>query len=107
MSTKFNVIFDNGGGTTLQTAKFCHCYDSPTQAARDVKTLLDGGDTSDWDGNEPEGRMTYDYNTERNGGYLWQNENDVKAIVKAGEVSATYGYNFREFYRALGVEVLE
>jgi hypothetical protein len=110
MATDFDVIFDNGGGTTLQTDDgFAHYYDDAAQAANDVKVLLDGGDTSDWDGNEEEDgcRMEYDYDDERNGGYLWHSRADVERIVKAGllEYADQFGYNSHEFYRALGVNI--
>ena len=109
MATKFSVIFDNGGGTTLQTAKFCHNYDTGAQAAVDVKVLLDGGNTSDWDGNEPSCRMAYDYNEARNGGYSWHYDSDVKRIVKAGKLTQrdSFGRNCESFYQALGVTVPE
>ena len=56
---QFDVIFDNGGGTTLQIGKrgYVHHYDTAEQAARDVKVLLDGGNANDWEGNEPQFRI--------------------------------------------------
>ena len=109
MATKFDVIFDNGGGTTLQVGKrgFVHHYDDPTQAAQDVKILLDGGNTTDWDGNEPQSRMSYDMDMERNGGYKWHDQSDVKRIVKAGKLERPWGHNMENFYDALGVKVPE
>ena len=109
MATKFNVIFDNGGGTTLQVGKrgFVHNYDNPTQAAEDVKVLLADDNTDGWEGNEPECRMEYDYDVERNGGYQWHSQNEIKAAMKTGKIESSYGYNMREFYKALGVEVEE
>ena len=107
MSKKFFVIFDNGGGTTLQVGKrgFVHHYDDPTQAAQDVKALLDTDDTRHWEGNEPACRMDYDANLERSGGYCWHSQDDVKYIVKAGVLSNPWGYNGRKFYESLGVRV--
>ena len=109
----FEVIFDNGGGTMLQTEDgFVHHYDYPDQAAEDVKVLLDGGNTSDWEGNEVEyGVMEYDCDTERNGGYRWHTARMVREIVSRGVLN--YGddgagwHNAEEFYRTLGVEVPE
>ena len=111
MATKFAVIFDNGGGTTLQVGKrgFVHNYDYADQAARDVKVLIDDGNTNGWDGNQPECRMEYDADMERNGGYHWHNQDDVRRIVKAGKlgVGEQFGHNMREFYKSLGVDVEE
>ncbi len=52
----FELLFDNGGGITLITANYCHSYDRPDWAAADVVGILDGANTSNWDGNEPEFR---------------------------------------------------
>lgn len=107
MSKKFYVIFDNGGGTTLQVGKrgFVHHYDYPDQAARDVKVLLETGTTYGWEGHEPEGRMEYDFDMERNGGYQWHSEADIKKAIKDRKVERSYGYNMEKFYETLGVEV--
>jgi hypothetical protein len=111
MTKKFNVIFDNGGGVTLQVGKrgFVHNYDNPKQAAEDVKVLLETSDTSDWEGNEPECRMDYDFEMERNGGYRWHNQDDVKTILKDKVLgyNRNFGYNMSEFYSVLGVEIEE
>jgi hypothetical protein len=53
---KFEMLFDNGGGILLLTADYCHSYDRPTWAADDAAKLLDGANTGDWDGNQPEYR---------------------------------------------------
>ena len=107
MAKKFDVFFDNGGGITLQLKRYCHHYDDPIQAADDVRQLIAGADTADWDGNDPEGRIVYDLETEMNGGYKWHDQDEVKAIVKAGNIADNYGYNMDTFYRALGVTVGE
>lgn len=109
MATKFNVIFDNGGGTTLQVGKrgFVHNYDNAGQCAEDVKVLLADGNTKDWEGDEPECRTEFDFDIERNGGYQWHNQDEIKAAIKSGKIDASYGYNMHNFYKALGVEVEE
>jgi len=109
MATKFNVIFDNGGGTTLQVGKrgFVHNYDNARRCAEDVKVLLADGSTNGWEGDEPECRMEYSYDIERNGGYQWHSQDDIKKAIKAGEIKQSYGYNMQEFYTALGVNVIE
>lgn len=54
--TSFEIIFDNGGGATLQVngTEYVHNYDDMQQLADDVRTLVDGANVADWDGNEPE-----------------------------------------------------
>ena len=64
----FSVIFDNSGGITLQhpagggRKRFSHHYydgfNYEQRAAGDVKILLGGGDTADWDGNDPKAYET-------------------------------------------------
>lgn len=68
----WRVIFDNGGGITLQMeGTFAHRYDDPHHAAVDFAIYL-GGDCniSDWDGHS-EDAMDLDPTDEeiRNGGY--------------------------------------
>lgn len=63
------LIFDNGGGITLQTDSFVHSYDDAQQVARDALAILNGDDTSLWEGNEPECRIDPTDHDIRNGGY--------------------------------------
>ena len=101
----FDVIFDNGGGTTLQTHRYCHHYSSPEQAAKDVLLLLRGdGNTADWDGDEPEHREEYDSEIERNGGWRWMSRREIEAILQRGRLDTSWG-NQRDFFGALGVGV--
>jgi hypothetical protein len=61
-ATKMTVIFDNGGGTTLQirndghsgNLKFGHYYDDPKYAANDFFEFLEDGCTCGWEGSEDE-----------------------------------------------------
>lgn len=59
---KIDILLDNGGGIQLQTAQYCHSYEGPRiaeQCADDIRAFFDsGGDTSDWDNNQPEYRRT-------------------------------------------------
>ena len=102
----FELIFGNGGGVTLQTEEYCHFYDYPERAAEDVKDLIEGSDTEDWEGNEEEARMEYDYDVECNGGYRWLSQYDVAEILKAGQIDTPWG-NMRTFFSALGCTVVE
>lgn len=80
--TNFDLIFDNGGGITLQTTEFCHHFNGlEKEAAECVSELLDGSWPDGWEGNEPEHRMEYDHEMERNGGYNWLTSNDVMEVV--------------------------
>jgi len=54
--TKFEMLFDNGGGILLITDSYCHSYDRAGDAAQDVAELLAGASTDNWDGNQPEYR---------------------------------------------------
>lgn len=105
MSTNFVVIFDNGGGTTLQTARFVHHYEEGCDCAADVRRLIAGENTADWEGNEPIGRMSYNHDEERNGGYCWHYREDVLRIFANGilDDKEAWGRNCESFYRALGV----
>jgi len=73
-SRDFEIIFDNGGGATLQVGFFddyVHHYDDMAQLAQDVAALVGGTDVSDWEGNEPECLITDDeyFKHSPNGGY--------------------------------------
>jgi len=72
----FDLIFDNGGGITIQTSDYAHTYDSAKQAAEDMHAILDGADPAKdgWAGNELDNGvepMSYEPDVERNGGYRW------------------------------------
>jgi hypothetical protein len=110
----FDLIFDNGGGITLQTADgYRHNYDDPVEVANDVNALLGGNDYADaWDGNEAEDYevMTYDAEVERNGGYRWLTRAEIVEIIAGGEYPAgsyqsVFGYNDANFFQAMGVAV--
>jgi len=51
---KGKIIFDNGGGTTLQLPGYAHWYSDSHQAARDLADYLNGAEVRDWVDNEPE-----------------------------------------------------
>lgn len=67
------VIFDNGGGTTVQMSEgdcsWAHHYADAEQAAGDVRDALENGFGS-FDGDEPEAAALVPTDNEiRNGGY--------------------------------------
>lgn len=96
----FAVIFDNGGGITLQSDGYVHYYDDPAQAATDVTAILADNSTDDWEGHDPESRIDYNYEDVRNGGYRWMDRTDVESAIASPEVTDS-GYAFREFFAAL------
>lgn len=64
------VIFDNGGGATLQLGKFAHYYQDMSQSAEDVAVYLKDGNTDGWDGYEEDAaELNPSYEDIRNGGY--------------------------------------
>ena len=92
----FEIFFHNNGSATFQTAEFVHCYDDMDQMAADFVEYQKTGNTSEWEGNEPEFRVAYSSETERNGGYLcvtdgcWADLDDERG-----------GYNVSRFVAAL------
>lgn len=68
--TNERVIFDNGGGVTLQLKGWACYYQNAANAARDVAAWIEAHDTSDWEGHENEALAVDPTNEEiRNGGY--------------------------------------
>lgn len=102
MKTQFDVIFDNGGGCTIQHPEYVHHYDDMEQAARDVAMLLNDTDPEDWDGNEPEHRMEYDHDTVASGGYRWFASQDL-----INSEPCEWGVNCEYFFDALKSFYLE
>lgn len=106
---KFDVIFDNGGGISLQTNRYYHYYQDPAQAADDVKLLLSGecvNPAGEWEGNAPDERQEYDYEQERNGGCEWQSKKVIRENIKKYKADKTLleeisGFSETEFYEAL------
>ena len=104
MGTYFEVIFDNGGGTTLQVdaPEFTIYYENPEWAARDISGLLAGGTTAGWEGNCPEARYPeYDPDMQSNGGYRWWTRPEIEAVVASAEIRTGWR-NEMEFFVALG-----
>lgn len=103
MAINFDVIFDNGGGITLQTDnnEYVHTYDDAEQAAQDVSLLLAGSNTDDWEGHNPDDAADYDTNAIRSGGYRWHNQDAVRAVMNNPDDYNTSWKNEEEFYEAL------
>jgi hypothetical protein len=106
----FVVIFDNGGGITLQvdapekSGEYSHSYDDGKQAADDVRLLLGGTDPSDWEGNDPDAALaTCTQEDIRNGGASQRSGEEIAGIVEAGEMPEYCGQSENDFFVALGV----
>ena len=95
-----NVIFLNSGTIVLQTDTYCHFYDNPKQAANDWRDWETGSNTDCWDGNEPEGRIQYSCDEERNGGYQWLTPARVASVL-IDEAPIPHGYAEHHFFHEL------
>lgn len=92
------ILFDNGGGCTLQTATYAHMYDDIEQAAYDYMAIAEGNETTYWDGNESDARVT------DRAHYQVFDHADILAIVAAGVHTSSWN-NVRAFFSALGVTI--
>lgn len=100
------VIFDNGGGITLQTDKYAHSYEASTyeemadQAAQDVLILMRDGGTGQWYGDNPDDRIADNDKGRRNGAYQVRDVADIKSIL-AGTLDDYPGHTEDLFRAAL------
>jgi hypothetical protein len=99
---KTTIIFDNGGGATLQLGGWAHYYkNNMEQAADDYKTYMQDGSTDGWDGNEPESlEFEPAMDDIRNGGYKAFNQDDIAKMVTDPDFETGW-HNIREFIEAL------
>jgi hypothetical protein len=63
------LIFDNGGGITLQLPGYAHTYEDAEQCAEDIREWGDTHDTSGWDGNDEDAVFEPTTEQQANGGY--------------------------------------
>ena len=91
----FEIFFLNNGSAVFQTPNYCHAYDNMAQMANDFAEYQKSANTEAWEGNEPEFRVVWDAEQERNGGYLC-----VTDLCWA-ELDAERGYNVGQFVAAL------
>ena len=98
-----DIIFDNGGGVTLQTQDYVHYYDDIIQAARDFKTFLEDGNTDGWEGHEEDMRI-YSESVEE-GGYRLYEDHQAKEQIEIGEIESSW-HNETRFFVALGCKDL-
>ena len=99
------IIFDNGGGITVQLPDFAHWYNDPTQAARDIADYLSDGTTDGWEGHEDDAEddaAELDPTTEQilNGGYRVYALVDIVKMAKDTERESSWG-NINDFCSVL------
>lgn len=104
MTISATVIFDNGGGTTLQLSdgesSYAHYYDDAAIAAGDLREAFSNGFGS-FDGNEPDAEECAPTDDEiRNGGYKVARFDSVSEMDDfANSEFESSWFNAREFAR--------
>ena len=96
---KCAVEFDNGGGTTVQTAKWSHYYATGKQAAADIKAIIEGASPAKdgWDGHDK------DVTISGHPACKTVSLKDIIETIKNGQTNASSGFAESEFWSALGV----
>lgn len=97
--SKIEIVFDNGGGVTLQTSDgYSHHYQDMQQAATDAMAFVDNGSTDGWDGNEPDARVEPTADEISNGGYRVYDQDDVRDYSHVAIDDTQSWGNVREFF---------
>ena len=97
------VVFDNGGGITVQCDGFTGNFDDPKVAAENIKAILDGAGAADWNSNLDE-PVQYTQDEIRNGGYRVFDAAEISATISNGTIDSSW-HNVRDVFGALGVKV--
>jgi len=92
------LIFDNGGGLTLQlNNKYAHWYQNMNQAAEDLKAYLEDENTEGWDGHEQsELELVPEDEQIRNGGYRVRSIEDIISMTEEEYMDDPWG-NIQDF----------
>ena len=98
------IIFDNGGGITLQLPGYAHHYDagSVEQCADDLAEWISDEDTSGWDGNEEDAVFEPTADQISSGGYRVEIVEDFISLI----YDMSWG-NIRDLHAALTKKVLD
>lgn len=99
------IIFDNGGGITLQLTDYAHHYTDVEQCADDLADWVKNEDTSEWDGNEEEAVFEPTTDQISNGGYRVETVEDFMSLPLCEVRDMSWG-NIRDLYAALTKRVL-
>lgn len=97
----FEIFFHNNGSATFQTENFCHHYDCMQHMASDFVSYQNDKNTDGWEGNDPEFRVEYDSEIERNGGYFCVTD------LCWNDLDSKKSYNVSEFISALSESGVE
>lgn len=98
---KVRVIFDNGGGTTLQLGDWAHYYSLAQQAASDYREYTLTGTTDSWDGHEDDAAEFEPVDDEiRNGGCKVMYVDDIQKAIDDPECESGWR-NVDEFITTL------
>jgi hypothetical protein len=88
------VIFDNGGGITLQLGDWAHWYQDAAQAARDYAEYIKTGSTDGWDGLDEDAAELEPSSEEiSNGGYRVYTSDEIDEERQAEDPSSWYNIN--------------
>ena len=94
------VIFDNGGGITLQLGEWACWYNVPKDAARDYYQYLQDGNTDGWEGHDEDSTALDPTIDEiNNGGYRIYNKEEISNEVQ--NENSTGWDNIDEFCLAI------
>ena len=114
--TEWDVIFDDGGGITLQWAcgedRYCHVYDDGGQAADDIMAIIDGVSpiNDGWDNNQLDCWLEWgdDARALQNSGSIkWYRGDRIQSIIADKTAVPGWGGNVCELFTAMGCEVIE
>ena len=102
------IIFDNGGGITLQLPGYTHSYDAGSieQCADDLSEWISDEDTSGWDGNEEEAVFDPTVEDISSGGYRVETVDAFMSLPLCEVRDSAWGNNVRDLYAALTKKVL-
>ena len=101
-SKNYEVVFDNGGGATLQdhSGEYVFVYDNMDKLAHDVFQLLCEDDPSLWDSNTPECYIDDDfYYSHCNNGGLYAIQLDLNYHHTWPEIEEKSWYNINSFLK--------
>lgn len=99
------VIFDNGGGVTLQTEQGVYTYDDGADAAADVQAYIKDGHDRGWESAGDACRIDLSSADVTNGGYRVYDMHDVIQQIASKQIDSSWR-NVRAFFSALGCEIV-
>ena|SRR5579859_1399153 len=102
MANNLEVVFDSGSSIYVITDDYAHDYTDYKQAAQDVKQILSGADTSDWDGNDEDVRARWDvWSSNPNHGCIIYDEAGLIAELSLGNATEFGTHSQNAFFEEL------